>query len=146
MIQFLSINFFSWISSIFWGFFQKFPFFLCHPVCAALHLSGCKHEKQSTTKLPSIQKSTFFFLQSSVQFQAVLHFPNHHSFSPSLSAGCVLGRQPFTQCCKADWRSPRCRTEEWFTQYHTHTFKQSQTTFSATDSVSFTRNYTKARW
>jgi len=31
MIQFLSINFVSWISSIF-VVFQKFPFFLCHPV------------------------------------------------------------------------------------------------------------------
>ena len=32
MVQFLSINFFSWISSIFVGVFQKFPFFLCHSV------------------------------------------------------------------------------------------------------------------
>ena len=28
MVQFLSINLFSWISSIFVGFFQKFPFFV----------------------------------------------------------------------------------------------------------------------
>ena len=32
MVQFLSIIFFSWISSIFVGVFQKFPLFLCHPV------------------------------------------------------------------------------------------------------------------
>ena len=31
MVQFLSIIFFSWISSILLGF-SKFPFFLCHPV------------------------------------------------------------------------------------------------------------------
>ena len=31
MLQFLSVNFFSWISSIFVGFF-KIPVFLYHPV------------------------------------------------------------------------------------------------------------------
>ena len=32
MVQFLSINFFSWISSIFVGFFKSSRFFLCHSV------------------------------------------------------------------------------------------------------------------
>ena len=32
MVQFLSINFFSWISSIFVGFFKSSRF-LCDPVC-----------------------------------------------------------------------------------------------------------------
>jgi hypothetical protein len=32
MIQFLSIIFFSWISSIFVGFFFKSSRFLCHPL------------------------------------------------------------------------------------------------------------------
>ena len=35
MVQFVSINFFSWISSIFVGFFKSSCFFLCHsvPIC-----------------------------------------------------------------------------------------------------------------
>ena len=32
MVQFLSINFFSWISSIFVGFFKSYRFFLFHSV------------------------------------------------------------------------------------------------------------------
>ena len=32
MVQFLSINFFCWISSIFVGLFKSSRFFLCHPV------------------------------------------------------------------------------------------------------------------
>lgn len=50
-------------------------------ICAALCLSGCKHEKQSTTNF-LVSKNQHFLLQSSVYsvyFQAVLQFPNHHS-------------------------------------------------------------------
>ena len=38
MVQFLSIIFFSWISSIFGGF-SKVPVFLCHP----LYKGGVQH-------------------------------------------------------------------------------------------------------
>ena len=40
MVQFLSIHFFSHISSIFVGFFQKFPFF-----CVTLYLINLKFPK-----------------------------------------------------------------------------------------------------
>ena len=41
MVQFLSINFFSWISSIFVGFFKS-SFFLYHPVLVTGPSSSCK--------------------------------------------------------------------------------------------------------
>ena len=40
MVQFLSIIFFSWISSIFVGFFKS-SIFLCHPVFCCFSHSGC---------------------------------------------------------------------------------------------------------
>ena len=46
-------------------------------ICAALPLSGSKHEKQSTTNF-LVSKNQHFLLANSVQFQVVLQFPNHH--------------------------------------------------------------------
>ena len=41
MVQFLSINFFSWISSIFVGFIKSSHFFLCHPVEVIMDRHTC---------------------------------------------------------------------------------------------------------
>ena len=41
MVQFLSINFFSWISSIFVGFFKSSPFFCVTLYIEAKHLFKC---------------------------------------------------------------------------------------------------------
>ena len=52
MVQFLSINFFSWISSIFVGVFKSSRFF-CHPVFRE-NLLFRKHSQCSQFILPSV--------------------------------------------------------------------------------------------
>jgi len=54
MVQFLSINFFSRISSIFVGFF-KVPVFLCHPV----HILQCMLERTDPITNEVLEPITF---------------------------------------------------------------------------------------
>jgi len=44
MVQFLSINFFSWISSIFVGFFKSSHFFVSLCICHTGLLTVCKQD------------------------------------------------------------------------------------------------------
>ena len=87
MVQFLS-KFFSWISSIFVGFFKSSRFFLCHPV---LHPVILLHDVNEQQKQQRIELCPFGDKQPSPSNAAEISF-THSPLSSLLilSSSCAV--------------------------------------------------------
>ena len=98
MVQFLSIIFFSWISSIFVGFFKS-SFFLCHPVFVR------KSKKEQAVLTNSSSEADINYIRS-VQAFDVLLSPINLQYVSCVPTRKLFSSRSITFCTPREQKNP----------------------------------------